>query len=99
MVENGGFFIEENQTNENEMDIEKDVERRESENVQTNNEEKYAKIHVQRKFWRGHNRNSLCWAFYFVNDGKEVEVNPVKSWDVFYVMIMQKIFIMQKINK
>jgi len=25
------------------------------------------------KNWRGHNRNSLCWAFYCVNDGKEVE--------------------------
>jgi len=31
------------------------------------------KLHVQRKFWRGHNRNSLCWAFYFVNDGEKVE--------------------------
>jgi hypothetical protein len=32
------------------------------------------KLHDQRKFWRGHNRNSLCWAFYCVKDGKEVEV-------------------------
>ncbi len=31
------ILIEENQTNENEMYIEKDVERRESENVQTQN--------------------------------------------------------------
>ncbi len=30
-------------------------------------------LHVQRIFWRGHNINSLCWAFYCVNDGKEVE--------------------------
>ncbi len=30
-------MIEENQTNENEMDIEKNVERGESENVQTKN--------------------------------------------------------------
>ncbi len=44
MVENGGVtsnenlvLIEENQTNENEMDIEEDVERGESENVQTKN--------------------------------------------------------------
>jgi hypothetical protein len=29
------ILIEENQTNENEIDIEEDVERRESENVQT----------------------------------------------------------------
>jgi hypothetical protein len=32
------------------------------------------KLHAQRKFWRGHNKNSLCWAFYRMNDGKEVEV-------------------------
>jgi hypothetical protein len=31
------------------------------------------KLHVQRKFWKGHNRNSLCWAFYCVNDEKEVK--------------------------
>jgi hypothetical protein len=78
------FLIEENQTNENEMYIEKDVERGESDNVQTENnkvEEKWErimkkilqKLHVQRNFLRGHNINSLCWAFYCVNDGKEVE--------------------------
>jgi hypothetical protein len=32
------------------------------------------RLHVQRKIWRGHNINSLCWAFYCVNYGKEVEV-------------------------
>jgi hypothetical protein len=32
------------------------------------------KLHVQRKIWRGHNKNSLCWAFYCVNDGEKVEV-------------------------
>jgi hypothetical protein len=31
------------------------------------------KLYVQRKFWKRHNRNSLCWAFYCVNHGKEVE--------------------------
>ncbi len=67
------------------MDIEEDVERGESENVQTKNsriekngkqimKKNLQKLHVQRKFWRGHNRNSLRWAFYCVNDGKEVEV-------------------------
>jgi hypothetical protein len=79
------ILIEENETNENEMDIEEDVERRESENVQTKNnkvekngkqimKQNLQKLHVQRKFWKGHNRNYLCWAFYYVNDGKEVEV-------------------------
>jgi len=32
------------------------------------------KLHVQRKIWKGHNKNYLCWAFYCVNDGEKVEV-------------------------
>jgi hypothetical protein len=31
------------------------------------------KLYVQRKSWKRHNRNFLCWAFYCVNVGKEVE--------------------------
>jgi hypothetical protein len=31
------------------------------------------KLHVQRAIWKGHNKKKLCWAFYCVNDGKEVE--------------------------
>jgi hypothetical protein len=31
-------------------------------------------LHTQRKCGKGHNKNSLCWAFYCVNDWKEVEV-------------------------
>jgi hypothetical protein len=64
---------------------EEDVERGESENVQTRNnkvkengekimKKNLQKLHAQRKCWRGHNKNSLCWAFYCVDDGKEVEV-------------------------
>ncbi len=34
---------------------------------------KLKKIHVQRKMWRDHNINALCWYFYYVNDGKDVE--------------------------
>jgi hypothetical protein len=78
------IFIEENQRNENEMDIEEDVERGESENVQRENnrieengkqimKKKLQKLHVQREFWKGHDINFLCWAFYCVNDGKKVE--------------------------
>jgi ribosomal protein L11 methylase PrmA len=77
-------LIEENETNENEMNIEEHVERVESENVQIKNsrvEENWEKkrknnlqkLHVQRKNWIGHNIDSLCWAFYYLNDGKEVE--------------------------
>jgi hypothetical protein len=35
------------------------------------NKNNLKKLHVQRIFWRG-NGNSLCWAFYFVHDNKEV---------------------------
>jgi hypothetical protein len=35
------------------------------------------KLYVQIFFWRGHNKNSLCWAFYCVNDGKEAEVHEM----------------------
>jgi len=31
------------------------------------------KLHIRRKMWRSHNKNVLCWAFYCVTDGKEVE--------------------------
>jgi len=33
------------------------------------------KLHVQRSFWRAnYNINELCWAFYCVNDNKEVNL-------------------------
>ncbi len=32
------------------------------------------KLHAQRKIWKGHNKKKLGWAFYCVNDGKEVEI-------------------------
>jgi hypothetical protein len=31
-------------------------------------------LHVQRKIWRGHNKNAICWVLYCVNDDKEI--NP-----------------------
>ncbi len=30
-------------------------------------------MHVQKEIWKKHNTNVLCWAFYCVNDGKDVE--------------------------
>jgi len=36
--------------------------------------ENFKKLHVQRSFWKGNSRNALCWAFYYVNDNKEVNV-------------------------
>jgi len=35
---------------------------------------KLQKLHAPRKCWKGHKKNSLCWSFYCVNDGKQVEV-------------------------
>ncbi len=32
------------------------------------------KLHAQRVFWKRNNKNALCWAFYHVNDNKEVNV-------------------------
>jgi len=34
-------------------------------------------LHTQRKIWKVHNRNVICWTFYYVNDDKEVDLgNP-----------------------
>ncbi len=81
------------------MNIEKYLERVESGNVETKNSkvEKNGeqimnkilkKLHVQRKIQRGHNKNSLCWAFYCVNDGKKVEVgfHQVITHEMYYAL-------------
>jgi len=31
------------------------------------------KLHVQRVFWKPHNKPLLCWVFYYVNDIKEMD--------------------------
>jgi len=38
------------------------------------NENNLKKFHVQRVYWKGNNINALCWAFYYVNDNKKVNV-------------------------
>ncbi len=38
------------------------------------NENNLKKLHAQRIFWRGSSINALFWAFYCVNDNKEVNV-------------------------
>jgi hypothetical protein len=30
-------------------------------------------LNPQKIKWRRDNKNALCWAFYYVNDGKDVE--------------------------
>ncbi len=43
-----------------------------------NNEEKMKenlrKLHAERLFWKPNSKNVLCWAFYFVNDNKKVDL-------------------------
>ncbi len=30
-------------------------------------------LHAWKKNWKGHKRNEICWAFYYVIDDKEVD--------------------------
>jgi hypothetical protein len=48
-----------------------------SRNLEMN--ENNLKLHAQRTFWRGNNINALCWAFYCVNDNKEVNVTTLET--------------------
>jgi hypothetical protein len=47
------------------------------------NEEKmknnFKKLHAQRSFWGANNINELCWAFYCVNDNKEVNITTPQT--------------------
>ncbi len=43
------------------------------------NEKNFKKLHAQRNFWRGNSRNALCWAFYCVNDNKELNVTTFQT--------------------
>jgi hypothetical protein len=36
------------------------------------NENNLKKLHAQKTFWKGNSINALCWAFYCVNNNKEV---------------------------
>ncbi len=38
------------------------------------NENNFKKLHAKIIFWKGNNKNALCWTFYCVNDNKEVNV-------------------------
>ncbi len=33
-------------------------------------EKNFQTSHTQRKKWRGHNKNAICWAFYYINGYK-----------------------------
>jgi hypothetical protein len=32
-----------------------------------------AQLHKQKNIWWPHNQNSLCWYFYYINDGAKVD--------------------------
>jgi hypothetical protein len=35
-------------------------------------------LHIQKKKWRGHNMNVICWASYCVNHDKEVDLANIQ---------------------
>jgi hypothetical protein len=43
-------------------------------NLNENNEmeRNFQTLHTKKKNWRRHNRNAICWAFYYVNDDKKI---------------------------
>jgi hypothetical protein len=49
---------------------------------------KLQKLHVQRKIWKGHNKKNYVRHFIVWMMGRKLKLHPIKSWDVFYVMIM-----------
>jgi hypothetical protein len=38
----------------------------------------WKKLHAQRLFWKPNNKNALCWAFYYINDNKEVDLTTLQ---------------------
>jgi len=36
--------------------------------------ENLKKLHAQRLFWKPNSGNVLCWALYFVNDNKKIDL-------------------------
>jgi hypothetical protein len=47
--------------------------------MEKQNANDFLKMTCSRKIWKGHNKISLCWTFYYVNDGKVVERGILKS--------------------
>jgi hypothetical protein len=72
------------------LELQENINLQENENLQIEgsrnpkmNEEKMKKnlkmLHAHKSSWRGNNRNALCWAFYCVNDNKEVNVTTPQT--------------------
>jgi len=41
-------------------------------------EKKFQTLHIQRKRWKGHKGNAICYIFYCVNDDKEVDLGNLQ---------------------
>ncbi len=37
-------------------------------------ERNFQTLHTKRKKWKNDKRNANCWAFYYVNDGKKIDL-------------------------
>jgi hypothetical protein len=44
----------------------------------------FFKLHAQRSFCKETIINVLCWAFYFVNDNKEVDITTFQTMDCIF---------------
>jgi hypothetical protein len=52
------------------------------------NQNNLKKLDAQIPFWRGNNRNALCWAFYCVNDNKEINATTPQTMVVLFATII-----------
>jgi hypothetical protein len=43
------------------------------------NEKNLKKLCAQRTFWKGNSINTMCWAFYYVDDNKEVSATTLQA--------------------
>ncbi len=83
------------------LELQENINLQENENLQIEgsrnpkmNEEKmkenFRKLHAQISSLRRNSRNALCWAFYYVNDNKEVNATKLlKLYIAFFVIVIQ----------
>ncbi len=48
--------------------------------------ENLQKLYVQIIFWKSHNIIALCWAFYWVNDNKDVDVKSLQIMCLYFLL-------------
>jgi hypothetical protein len=62
------------------------------------NENNFKKLHAQRVFWRGNNKIASCWAFYCVNDNKEINVTNLQTMHYIFCHNNPILNIIQKLK-